>query len=70
MRPMRAWSPFLLILLATTPAGAQQVVTSARSEHVEGRASHPPQRHAALADDHSRHGSATLRYRVTDQDQS
>jgi hypothetical protein len=34
MRHMRAWSPFLLLLLATTPAGAQQVVTSARPERV------------------------------------
>jgi len=34
MRPMRAWSPFLFLLLAATPAGAQQVVTSARPDQV------------------------------------
>ena len=34
MRHLRAWSPVLLLLLAAAPAGAQQVVTSARPERV------------------------------------
>ena len=34
MRLPRAWSPFLLLLLAPAPAGGQQVVTSARPDRV------------------------------------
>lgn len=51
MRPMRAWSPFLLLLLATTPAGAQQVVTSARPDRVAVTVYRAPHRNADEAMD-------------------
>lgn len=49
MRPMRAWSPFLLILLAATPAGAQQIVTSARPDRVAVTVYRSPNRAAGEA---------------------
>src|SRR5437868_4776340 len=46
MRPLRAWSPFLLLLLAAAPAGAQQVVTSARPDRVAVTVYRAPNRSA------------------------
>ncbi len=50
MRPMRAWSPFLLaLLLAPVPAGAQQVATSARPDQVAVTVYRAPNRSAEEA---------------------
>ena len=46
MRPLRAWSPFRLLLLAAVPAGAQQVVTSARPDRVAVTVYRAPNRSA------------------------
>lgn len=46
MRRPRAWSPFLLILLAAAPAGAQQIVTSARPDRVAVTVYRAPHRNA------------------------
>ena len=46
MRRLRARSPFLLLLLAGTPAAEQQVVTSAAPDHVAVTVYRAPQRNA------------------------
>lgn len=51
MRPMRAWSQFLLLLLAAAPAGAQQVATSARPDRVAVTLYRDPNRSAGTAMD-------------------
>jgi hypothetical protein len=49
MRLSRARSPFLLLLLAATPAGAQQLATSARPDRVAVTVYRAPHRNAGEA---------------------